>query len=108
MKHLRIAASLSFAALLGLAACRDVVALQTPPAAPAPDALLGFLDPIIRAIPILGPVLVPDTVVVVQRVLPLKYDITQTKLIGSGGSQISIPAAGVTLVVLAARPRLRR
>jgi hypothetical protein len=98
MKHLRIAASLSFAALLGLAACRDVVAPQTPQA-PAPNALLGILDPIIKAIPIVGPLLVPDTVVVVQRLQALPYDITQTKLIGSGGGQISIPAAGVTLIV---------
>ena len=102
MKHLRIAASISFAALLGLAACRDVVAPQTPP--PAPNALLGIipipiLDPILSKIPILGQLLVPDTVVVVQRLVPLRYDITQTKFIGSGGGQISIPAAGVTLVV---------
>lgn len=104
MKHLRIAASISFAALLGLAACRDVVAPPTPPAAPAPNALLGIipipiLDPIVAQVPILGPLLVPDTVVVVQRVVALRYDITQTKFIGSGGGQISIPAAGVTLVV---------
>jgi hypothetical protein len=104
MKHLRIVASISLAAALGLAACRDVVAPQTAPSAPAPNALLGILpipilDPIISNIPILGPLLVPDTVVVVQRLQALPYDVTQTKFIGSGGGQISIPAAGVTLVV---------
>ena len=99
MKHLRIVATFSLAALLGVAACRDVVAPQSPPAAPAPDALLGILDPIISNIPILGKLLVPDTVVVLQRVQALRYDITQSKLIGSGGGQISIPAAGVTVVV---------
>jgi hypothetical protein len=104
MKHLRTFASISFAALLGLAACRDVVAPQTPPPAPPPNALLGIisipiLDPILASIPLLGPLLVPDTVVVVQRLQALPYDITQTKLIGSGGGQISIPAAGVTLIV---------
>ena len=99
MKLLRIVASLSLAAALGLAACRDVVAPQSPPAAPGPNALLGILDPIISTIPILGPLLVPDTVVVLQRAQALSYDITQSKLIGSGGGQISIPAAGVTVVV---------
>ena len=98
MKHLRIVASFSLAAALGLGACRDVVA---PPTAPpeAPNALLGILDPIISKIPILGPLLVPDTVVVLQRVQALPNDITQVKLIGSGGGQISIPSAGVTLTV---------
>jgi hypothetical protein len=100
MKHLRIVASFSLAALLGVAACRDVVAPQAPPSEPAPNALLGgLLDPILSKIPILGALLVPDTVVVVQRLQALPYDITQTKLIGSGGGQISIPAAGVTLIV---------
>ena len=104
MKHLRTVTSLSLAALLGLAACRDAIAPQNPPAAPAPNALLGILpvpilDPILSTIPILGPLLVPDTVVVVQRAQALPSDITQTKLIGSWGGQISIPAAGVTLIV---------
>jgi hypothetical protein len=104
MKHLRIVASISLAAALGLAACRDVVAPQTAAPAPAPNALLGIipipiLDPILSKIPILGPLLVPDTVVVVQRLQALPYNITQTKFIGSGGGQISIPAAGVTLIV---------
>jgi len=104
MKHLRIVASFSLAALLGVAACRDVVAPPTPPPASAPNALLGILpipilDPILSQIPILGPLLEPDTVVVVQRLRALPYDITQTKLIGSGGGQISIPSAGVTLIV---------
>jgi hypothetical protein len=87
-----------------LAACRDVVAPQTAPPAPAPNALLGILpipilDPILSTIPILGKLLVPDTVVVLQRAQALRYDITQSKLIGSGGGQISIPAAGITVVV---------
>jgi hypothetical protein len=99
MKHLRIVVSLSLAAVLGLAACRDALAPQTPPAAPAPQALLGILDPIISKIPILGPLLVPDTVVVLQRLQALPSNITQTKFIGSGGGQITIPAAGVTLIV---------
>ena len=104
MKHLRIVASFSLATLLGVAACRDVVAPQAPPPAPAPNALLGILpipilDPILSQIPIVGKLLVPDTVVVVQRLRALPYDVTQTKLIGSGGGQISIPDAGVTLIV---------
>ena len=104
MKHLRIVASISLAAALGLAACRDVIAPQTAPPAPAPNALLGILpipilDPILSKIPILGKLLVPDTVVVLQRAQALRYDITQSKLIGSGGGQISIPSAGITVVV---------
>jgi hypothetical protein len=99
MKHLRIVASISLAAALGLAACRDAVAPPTAPPELAPSALLGILDPIISKIPIVGKLLVPDTVVVVQRLQALPNNITQTKFIGSGGGQISIPAAGVTLVV---------
>src|ERR1700694_4952450 len=98
-RRLRLVASLSIVPLIGPVACRDALAPQAQPPAPAPQALLGFLDPIIAKIPILGPLLVPDTVVVLQRVQPLPRDITQAKLIGAWGGQISIPAAGVTLIV---------
>jgi hypothetical protein len=99
MKHLRNVACFSFAALLGIAACSDATAPE-PMQAPAPNALLGgILDPILGAIPIIGNILVPDTVVVLQRAKPLYSNVTQTKLIGSGGGQITIPSAGVTLTV---------
>jgi hypothetical protein len=99
MKHLRIVASFSFAALLGIAACSDVTAPK-PVQAPPPNALLGgLLDPILGALPIVGKLLVPDTVVVLQRAKPLYSNVTQAKLIGSGGGQITIPSAGLTLTV---------
>jgi hypothetical protein len=98
MKNLRIVVSFSFAALLGLAACRDVIAPE-PVQAPPPNALLGILDPILGSLPIVGAIFRTDTVVVLQRAQALPYKITQTKLIGSGGGQVSIPTAGVTLTV---------
>jgi hypothetical protein len=98
MKHLRIVASHSAAALLGLAACSDATAPE-PAQAPPPNALLGILDPIVSKLPIVGSLLGTDTVVVLQRATPLASNITVTKVIGSGGGQVSIPAAGVTLVV---------
>lgn len=100
MKHLRTAASLVVAALLGLSACSDATAPKGAQA-PPPNALLGILPdlPIIGSLPIVGALLQPDTVVVLQRAQALSSNITQSKWIGYGGGQVSIPAAGITLTV---------
>lgn len=99
MKLLRTLASFSAAALVALSACTDATAPEPVAPAPAPDALLGILDPILGGLPIVGSLFGTDTVIMLQRSQPLSYNVTQSKVIGSGGGQITIPSAGVTLTV---------
>ena len=82
--------------LLILAGCRDSIspAPATRPDASQPEALLGLNIPIVDNLLGAG-----DTVVVLQRVVPLPSNITVTKVIGSGGGTISVPDAGLTVAV---------
>ena len=82
--------------LMILAGCRDAVAPApvTPANAGRPEALLGLNIPIVDNLLGTG-----DTVVVLQRIVPLQSNITATKIIGSGGGTLSLPAAGLTINV---------
>ena len=99
MKLLRTLASFSLVALVGSSACTDATAPEPVAPAPAPDALLGILDPVLGGLPLVGSLFGTDTVVMLQRAQPLSYNITQSKVIGTAGGQITIPAAGATLTV---------
>ena len=93
-----------FAALL-LGGCGDNTALPTAPTpapvavaptAEQPSALLG-LGEILGGLPIIGPLLSGDTVIVLQRVAPLPAPITVTRVIGAEGGVVAIPDAGLTV-----------
>jgi hypothetical protein len=85
------------AAVLLIAGCRDAIApAPVAPLADAgrPEALLGLNIPILDNLLGIG-----DTVVVLQRLVPLPSGISATKVIGSGGGTLSLPAAGLTVTV---------
>ncbi|HEX2779751.1 MAG TPA: hypothetical protein VHM30_09640, partial [Gemmatimonadaceae bacterium] len=100
--------STSRAALVGclivLAGCRDasvsspVASTVQSPAGDAarPEALLG-ID--LGGLPIVGPLLSPDTVVVLQRQAPLPAGVTTTQVVGWGGGVIKLPTAGLTVSI---------
>jgi hypothetical protein len=67
--------------------------IATPTAAPSADLLGGVVGGVVGIVQKL--VLMPG----LQRTTPLAADITVTKTIGSAGGTLSIPAAGVTVVV---------
>jgi hypothetical protein len=85
-----------FAVVLLLAGCRDAIAPA--PVVPSnhgqPEALLGLNIPIIDNLLGTG-----DTVIVLQRAIPLGSNISATKIIGSGGGTLSLPTAGLTVTV---------
>lgn len=96
------------AALVGglfvVAGCRDASG-PTPTPAPSvqsatqagrPQALLG-LD--LGGVPILGGLLSPDTVAVLQRLQPLPAGVTTTQIVGSAGGVLRLPAAGLTVSI---------
>ena len=93
---LRTFAPVFAGALLIVAGCRDSVAPAplAPSRAAQPEALLGINIPIIDNLLGTG-----DTVVVLQRIVPLSSNITATKIIGSGGGTLSLPEAGLTVDV---------
>lgn len=82
--------------LMILAGCRDAVAPApvTPVNAGQPEALLGLNIPIVDNLLGTG-----DTVVVLQRRVPLPANVTAAKIIGSAGGTLSLPAAGLTITV---------
>lgn len=84
------------AAVLLIAGCRDAIAPApvVPANAGQPEALLGLNIPIIDNLLGIG-----DTVVVLQRAIPLPSNISATKIIGSSGGTLSLPAAGLTVSV---------
>lgn len=84
------------AVCLLIAGCRDAnsPAPLTPPNVGRPEALLGLNVPIVDNLLGTG-----DTVNVLQRAVPLPYDVSATKIIGSGGGTLSLPSAGLTVTV---------
>ncbi len=84
-----------FAAVLTIAGCRDAIA-PAPAAVDSgqPQALLGLDIPILDNLLGIG-----DTVLVLQRAVPLTSGISSTKVIGSGGGTLSLPSAGLTVTV---------
>lgn len=82
--------------VLIVAGCRDAIAPA--PAAPVsaahPEALLGLNIPILDNLLGTG-----DTVVVLQRAVPLPSNVSATQIIGSAGGTLSLPQAGLTVTV---------
>ena len=92
----RTLTTLAAGTLLILAGCRDSIS-PAPAALPdggQPQALLGLNIPLIDNLLGTG-----DTVVVLQRAIPLASNITVTKVIGSGGGTLTVPDAGLTISV---------
>ena len=82
--------------LLITAGCRDAIAPApvAPSNASQPQALLGLNIPILDNLLGTG-----DTVVVLQRAVPLRTSISATAVIGSAGGTLSLPEAGLTVSV---------
>ncbi len=84
------------AAVLVIAGCRDAIAPA--PIAPAnagqPEALFGLRIPILDNLLDAG-----DTVVVLQRAVPLPSNVSTTQVIGREGGTLSLPDAGLTVSV---------
>jgi hypothetical protein len=90
-------------ALVLLAGCGEAVA-PTPrtevPAVAAQDPgqpSAGLIGDLIGGLPILGPLLSRDTVIVLQRDVPLAAPVTVTKIIGAEGGRLVVPGTGLTM-----------
>lgn len=97
---LRLASLLGFVFLSGCGDPGTTAPAPRPdaPAAAAQDAgrsSAGLIGDLAGELPIIGPLLAPDTVVVLQRDVALPAAITVTQVIGSGGGRVVIPAAGL-------------
>jgi len=80
-------------ALFSACSSEPISAPQAPASAPSKDLLGGLLGGVVNTVTNL--IAVPG----LQRNIPLLADITVSKTIGTAGGTLSIPAAGVTVVV---------